>query len=167
MKEISESEMLHKAAAYCSATERCIQEVEKKILSSGLPQEAVERIIARLLQEKFIDETRYCRSFVNDKLRFNKWGRIKIGYELRKKNIPGATIREALDTIDEEEYKSILLGLLKEKKKTIRGNNERENYYKLLRFAAGRGFESDITNRCLRQPNSYDEDDELPAEDWE
>ena len=36
MKQISESEMLHRAAAYCSASERCIQDVEKKIKAAGL-----------------------------------------------------------------------------------------------------------------------------------
>lgn len=167
MKQVTEAEMLHRAAAYCSTAERCVQEVEKKILSSGLPREAAERIIARLLQEKFIDEVRYSRSFSNDKLRFNKWGRVRIGYELRRKNIPDSLIREAMGGIDEEEYESVLFGLLKEKKKTLRGGNERENYYKLLRFAAGRGFESEIVSRCLRQTYSYEEDMGDYTEDWE
>ena len=78
MKEITEPEMLHRAAAYCSAAERCIQDVQKKIDAAGLPPDASERIIARLLKERFIDESRYTRFFVNDKLRFNKWGREKI-----------------------------------------------------------------------------------------
>ena len=70
MKEITEPEMLHRAAAYCSAAERCIQDVQKKIDAAGLPPDASERIIARLLKERFIDESRYTRFFVNDKLRF-------------------------------------------------------------------------------------------------
>ena len=48
--------MLRRAAAYCSTAERCIQDVQKKIKAAGLSQEEGERIIARLLQEKFIDE---------------------------------------------------------------------------------------------------------------
>ena len=144
MKQISESEMLHRAAAYCSASERCIQDVQKKIKAAGLSQEEGERIIARLLQEKFIDEHRFARYFVNDKLRFNKWGRIKIAYELQKRNIP-APIRS----------------LLKSKKKVTRGKDDREVYAKLLRFAAGRGFETRETSRCLKQlfnGNDYEDD---------
>ena len=80
MKQISESEMLHRAAAYCSASERCIQDVEKKIKAAGLAGEESDRIVSRLLQERFIDESRFARYFVNDKLRFNKWGRVKINY---------------------------------------------------------------------------------------
>ena len=96
--------MLRRAAAYCSTAEHCIQDVQKKIKAAGLSQEEGERIIARLLQEKFIDEHRFARYFVNDKLRFNKWGRIKIAYELQKRNIPAPIRSEALEGIDEKEY---------------------------------------------------------------
>lgn len=88
MKEITEPEMLHRQPPIAPPPERCIQDVQKKIDAAGLPPDASERIIARLLKERFIDESRYTRFFVNDKLRFNKWGRVKIGYELYKKNIP-------------------------------------------------------------------------------
>lgn len=161
MGQITEAEMLHRAAAYCSTAERCIQDVEKKIKAAGLPREEGERIIARLIQEKFIDEQRFARYFVNDKLRFNKWGRIKIAYELQKKNIPAPVRQEALEGIDDTEYTSILLSLLKAKKKSTRGKDERDIYIKLLRFAAGRGFESREASRCLKQlfnGNDYEED---------
>ncbi|MCD7848643.1 regulatory protein RecX [uncultured Parabacteroides sp.] len=161
MKQLSEPEMLHRAAAYCSAAERCIQDVEKKIKAAGLTGEESDRIIARLLKERFIDESRFARYFVNDKLRFNKWGRIKISYELQRKGIPADIRAEALAGIDEQEYQDILSSLLKSKKKTTRGKDERDVYTKLLRFAAGRGFEGRDANRCLKQlfnGNDYDED---------
>ena len=153
--------MLRRAAAYCSTAERCIQDVQKKIQAAGLTSEEGERIIARLLQEKFIDETRFTGYFVNDKLRFNKWGRFKIAYELHKKNIPASIRAEALEGIDEKEYEDILLALLKAKKKSVKGKDERDIYTKLLRFAAGRGFESREAIRCLKQlfkGNDYEED---------
>ena len=134
MKEIIEPEMLHRAAAYCSTAERCIQDVQKKIDAAGLPPDASERIIARLLKERFIDESRYTRFFVND-----------------KKNIPSPIREESLAAIDEGEYRSILLDLLKSKKKSTKGKDERDLFNKLLRFAAGRGFESQITLDCLSQ----------------
>lgn len=161
MGQITEAEMLHRAAAYCSTAERCIQDVEMKIKAAGLSPEESERIIARLLEEKFIDEQRFARYFVNDKLRFNKWGRIKIGYELQRKNIPAPVRQEALEGIDDTEYTSILLSLLKAKKRSTKGKDERDIYIKLLRFAAGRGFESREASRCLKQlfnGNDYEED---------
>lgn len=157
MRELTEAEMLHRAAAYCSASERCRQEVEKKILAAGFSPEVAERISERLIKEKFIDEARFCRSFVNDKLRFNRWGRIRIGYELRMKHIPPNLIQEALDEIDENLYLDILQTLLKEKRKTVKAKDSRDTFYKLLRFAAGRGFESELIMKCLHQ-SGYNED---------
>jgi len=138
-------------AAYCSTAERCIQEIEKKLSSAGAGPEMSGRIISRLLKEKFIDESRYARSFVNDKLRYNKWGKIKIGYELRKKNIPENIREESIGQIDEKEYQSILMNLLKNKKRTTKGKDERDVFTKLLRFATGRGFESREIIPVLKQ----------------
>lgn len=152
--------MLHRAAADCTAAERCIQDVEKKLSAAGLPPDAAERIVARLVQEKFIDESRYIRSFVNDKLRFNKWGRVKIAYELRRKHLPENVCAEALTVIDEEEYRALLLSLLKEKKKTIRGKDNRDVFGKLLRFGVGRGFETSEVAACLRTLGTNGTDDE-------
>lgn len=152
--------MLHRAATYCTAAERCIQDVEKKLSAAGLPPNAAEQIIARLVQEKFIDESRYSRGFVNDKLRFNKWGRVKIAYELRRKHLPESVCAEALTAIDEEEYRTLLLSLLKEKKKTVRGKDNRDAFGKLLRFGVGRGFETSEVAACLRTLGANGTDDE-------
>lgn len=151
MKQLSEAEALHIAAAYCSMSEHCIQEVLKKIDCDSLSAEAKERIITRLIQEKFINEERYARSFVNDKLRFNKWGRIKIDYELRRKGIDSSTRQEAINEIKPQVYRDILFNLLKDKKKLTKGKDDRDIYTKLLRFAAGRGFNFGEANNCLKE----------------
>lgn len=164
MKEISEKEMLHRAAAYCSSTERCIREVESKIKAAGFDTETTERIISGLIREKFIDENRYCQAFINDKIRFNKWGRIKIRHELRNKNIPENIYSHILDAIDPEEYYQNLISLLKTKKKTTRGKDERDIFYKLMRFAAGRGFESGEIIRALKELGNTNDDLEENSE---
>ena len=153
MKEITEPEMLHRAAAYCSAAERCIQDVQKKIDAAGLPPDASERIIARLLKERFIDESRYTRFFVNDKLRFNKWGRVKIGYELYKKNIPSPIREESLSRpLTREEYCSILLDLLKAKRNRQKEKTSGTYSTSYSVSPTGRRFQkSRITLNCLSQ----------------
>lgn len=150
MKQINEEEALQRAAAYCANAEHCGWDVRKKLASLELPDEAVERIIARLVKERFIDERRYAASFVNDKLQFNKWGRIRIDYEMKKRGIPASARAEALEGIDAENYTGILAALLKDKRKSIKATDRRETYYKLLRFGASRGFESHEINRCLK-----------------
>ncbi len=166
MKEITEAEMLRKMAAYCAASEHCAEEVRKKIDAAGLPGDAAGRIIARLKEEKFIDEARYAHSFTNDKFRFNKWGRVKIAYELQRKNIPEAFINEALASIDEAEYRATLLDLLRGKLKSTKYKDGRDLYAKLSRFAASRGFEGATTYACLRDlvNSTTDEPDDAALE---
>lgn len=153
----SEPEMLHRMAAYCSSAERCINDVEKKLKAADLPQEACKRIISHLLKEKFIDEHRFCRSFIHDKLRFNKWGRIKINYELKMRNISPDIYQDMLDNLDTEEYREVLSDLLRSKKKSVKGKDNRDIHQKLIRFAAGRGFENKEIFRCLKE-SGYTED---------
>ncbi len=162
METKSEAEMLHRAAAYCSTAERCIHDVRKKIASAGLSPESEERIIARLIEEKFIDEARFCRSFVNDKLRFNEWGRIKTNYELRRKGVAQGVIDEALSQIDEDEYRRVLTDLLRRKKRTVRSVSDADLFVKLCRFAANKGYEQSLVVQCVRhlcQGGSFDDDD--------
>lgn len=160
MREKSEAQLLHQMATYCSAAERCVQDVEKKLQAAGLPEEAARRIVDRLVKERFLDESRFARAFVSDKLRFNKWGRIKIAYELVRKGIPSPIRTEALGAIDETLYASTLIQLLKDKKKSLKGTDRREAWLKLSRFAAGRGFEPRETSLALKElfnGNDYEE----------
>lgn len=150
MKQLTEAEALHQAAAYCSMSEHCIQEVLKKITCDSISTEAQARIIDYLIKENFINETRYAQSFVNDKLRFNKWGRIKIGYELSRKGIDSETRKIALEGIKPALYTEILCTVLKSKIRTTKSKDNRDLYTKLLRFAAGKGFSFDETNDCLK-----------------
>ena len=146
----SEAEMLNTLAKYCSQTERCLHDVRKKIKAVNPSGDVEKRIIEYLVQEKFIDEKRFCRSFVNDKFKFNHWGRIKICYELKIRNISPEIYYDAVDTIDEEEYMSVLTNLLKSKKKTVKGRSQQDVFQKLCRFAASRGFETPLVVNTLK-----------------
>ena len=143
MKRLSEPEALHKAATFCSLADRCLEDVKKKLIQWEIEQPAQNRIIQRLVHEKFLDEARFCKSFINDKLKFNKWGVNKIKYELRKKNIPDSLIQSVLADVNPQENRERLLQLLNAKKKTVKGKNEFEIQQKLMRFAAGIGFTID------------------------
>lgn len=149
MIEITETEALSRVAAYCSTAEHCRAEITEKLQRWSIPYDAIDRILARLEQEKYIDEERYCRAFVRDKYRFDKWGKVKIGQALQLKKIPQSVYFPFLNEIDEEEYLSILSGLLAAKRKSVRAENEYERNNKLVRFALSRGFEMKDIRRCI------------------
>lgn len=150
MTNITETEALSKVAAYCSTAEHCRAEVSEKLQRWGLPYDAIERILERLENEKYIDEERFCRAFVNDKYRFAKWGKVKIAQALQLKKISYNVCRRFLNEIDEEEYLSILDSLLLAKRKSVHAGNEFELNGKLMRFALSRGFEMKDISRCIQ-----------------
>lgn len=149
MKELTPGEALNKAAAYCTLCERCVSEVTAKLTAWGVPHCEQEKIITRLIEEKFINEARYCRAFVNDKVRFNRWGRIKIRAALSEKRLPRELINEAMDNIDEEEYTASLAEVIAAKRKELKGVNDYTTKQKIMRFAASRGFEPAMIMRVI------------------
>ena len=60
----------------------------EKLRKWGIATDAQERIIDKLIDYKYIDDERFTRSFVRDKIVFNKWGRRKIEQALWQKRIP-------------------------------------------------------------------------------
>lgn len=149
MKQLTEEEALNKAAAYCTLCERCTYEVTSKLTAWGIEKNAQQRITDWLIKEKFIDESRYCRAFVNDKLRFNHWGRIKIKAALREKHLPARLIEEALQQIDEDEYINILRSTIAVKRRETGSKDEYTAMQKIVRFTASRGFEPSLIMKQL------------------
>jgi regulatory protein len=132
----------YKAEAYCCATEHCVSEVEAKLQGWGAEDEHEQAaLIAHLLKERYIDESRYAVAFVRDKYRFNQWGRVKIQQALRMKRICPEDIDAGLEAIDEEEYLENLRQLINQKRRSVKGASDYERNGKLIRFAIGRGYE--------------------------
>ena len=156
-KEMSAEEARLKAEAYCSLSEHCKSEVLGKLQQWGAPEKTWEAILNHLEKERYVDESRYATFFVRDKYRFNQWGRIKIAQAMRMKHIPSACIDEAMEEIDEQEYLNILTSLLKKKVRSIKESNDYERNGKLVRFAAGHGYEIGDILLCMKRMGYDDE----------
>jgi len=132
-----------------------------KAVSWGCTPVEARELVDFLVSQKFVDERRYTEAFVRDKLRFNKWGRVKIAYMLRSQNIDKEIITDVLAEIDETEYQQILSNELQKKFKSIRQGNFFEISGKLFRFAASRGFEPEIVNEEISKMKKNEKNDEL------
>lgn len=157
-KSLTPDEALFRAAAYCSTGEKCHSDIAEKLDKWGIARDKAVLIIEHLENEGYIDEQRYCRSFVNDKIKFDGWGRTKIVYTLKQKGLPTPYINEAITLIDDEEYKNRLEDLLNKKRKTLRDDDERNIRAKLMRFAASRGFELPYIYEILCRTDAPDEE---------
>ena len=163
-KEKTEEEAFLQLAALCANAEHCQYEMLEKMKRWELSEEAQARVMAQLIEERYVDDRRYARAFVKDKIRYNKWGRRKVQQGLWMKRIDKEIQDEVLDEIDEKEYLNVLKPLLKQKRKSIKANSDYELNQKLVRFAYGRGFTFDIIRQCL-DVSDIDEDDFSEDED--
>ncbi len=149
-KYLNKEDALVKLQKYCAYQDRCHQEVRTKLLDLGVRGYDLEWVIAELIQEKFLDETRFAASYVRGKYRIKKWGRIKITIELKKRKISPYCLKKGLEEIDEEEYLDNLKTLLEKKKRTIKAKTEWEMRRKLTRFAQTKGYEYENISQCIK-----------------
>ena len=159
-KEKTEQEAYLQLAAMCAQAEHCEQEMRDKMKRWAIEPDAQDRVIARLIKERYIDNERYARAFVKDKIRYNKWGRRKVMQALWMKRIDDDILHQVLDEIDDKEYLDVLRPLLKQKRKSTKAANDYELNQKLVRFALGRGFTFDIIRQCLEVDEEMDYGDE-------
>ena len=159
-KEMTEQEAYLQLAAICAQAEHCEQEMRDKMKRLEIDETVQNRIIDRLTKERYIDNERYARAFVKDKIRYNKWGRKKVQQALWMKRIDKDIQQHVLDEIDEKEYLDVLRPLLKQKRKSIKADSDYEMSQKLVRFALSRGFTFDIIRQCLNvdEIEEYEED---------
>ena len=159
-KEMNEQEAYLQLAALCAQAEHCEQEMRDKMKRWELDETVQNHVINRLTEERYIDNERYARAFVKDKIRYNKWGRRKVQQALWMKRIDTDIQQRVLDEIDEKEYLDVLRPLLKQKRKSIKTENDYELNQKLVRFALSRGFTFDIIRQCLNvdEIDEYEED---------
>jgi regulatory protein len=149
MKQKTEQEAYLTLAALCAQAEHCQWEMVEKMRKWEIPEEAQARIMERLVKERYVDDERFARAFAKDKVRYNKWGRRKVEQALWQKRIDEDIRKNVLNEIDDEEYLSVLRPLLKQKRKSIKAQNDYELNQKLMRFALGRGFTFDIIKQCI------------------
>ena len=146
---MTESEMKTRAEAYCSAAEHCRSEVRAMLERHGAEKPDIERILDYLVKEGFIDESRYARAFVHDKVRFAKWGRGKIAQALWQKRVPQDVAEKAISSIDDEEYMTALKDVVKSKYRTMKGETEYECKMKTMKSVCTRGYEPALVRKVL------------------
>jgi regulatory protein len=140
-----------KMARLCSRSEQCSFDIRKKLEAMELDKDVVDDVMAVLINENYLNDERYVKAYVADKFKFNKWGKIKIRYYLRMKCMPDALISSALEDIDEEKYKKMLVKTMKDKAKTIKNKDKYQKMGSIIRFTQNRGFEPELIHRYMNQ----------------
>jgi regulatory protein len=143
-------DLIVKLESYCAYQERCLFEIQNKLNQLGATESKAKKVIEHLEKFRFYDQKRFAQSFAQGKLRINKWGKAKIKAALIQKFIDKETIKDALYSIDYDEYLSILKGLIHRKNSEL--SKEKDEWLKkqkILRFLSSRGFSYDEIQEFL------------------
>jgi regulatory protein len=148
-KTLTIERALQKLRHYCGYQERCHSEVKEKLYSLGVFKNEHDSIIATLIEEGYLDEERFAIAFAGGKFRVKQWGRVKIKYELKQKQVSEYSIKKALQQIDENEYKGVLKKLADEKYAVLKNEQHLVRKKKTIDYLLQRGFEMELVRGVM------------------
>ncbi len=148
MRQYTVEELRVKAASYCAADEHCRHDVVSKLLSWGADADDADVIVEALEADGFIDDARYARMYCESKVRHQRWGRVKIAFQLRGKGMSQDVVSQALATVDEELYMTVAVSLAQSKWDALCGD-EMLRKQKVSAYLLSRGFEYDVISQAI------------------
>lgn len=143
MREMTEQQVLNKLTALCAKGEHCKREMIEKMRRWNIPMDIQSSVMAYLIGEGFIDDERFARAFIEDKVKFNGWGPRKVEQALFMKGIPSSIYEPILKEFPSDDRLETLRPIIANKRKTVTEKNDYDIRCKLIRFALSRGFEMD------------------------
>ena len=149
-KPLTPDQVLDKMAKYCAYQERCVKDVRDKLKTFDILEEEKTKILDYLLDNRFVNDERFAKSFVRGKINQSGWGVNKIRFHLIQKGIDKDIIDEALGQTDNEVYRQRLIDILKTKSKTIKADSDFEKKRKLAAYAMQKGFEGNLIWEVLK-----------------
>lgn len=151
VKPLTPDQVLDKMAKYCAYQERCVKDVRDKLKTFDISQKEKDEILDYLLDNRFVDDERFAKSFVRGKINQSGWGVNKIRFHLMQKGIDKDIIEETLGQTDEEAYRQRLIDILKVKAKTVKAETDFERKRKLAAYAMQKGFEASLVWEVIKE----------------
>jgi regulatory protein len=150
-KQLTKEQALQKLKHYCGYQERCHSEVKQKLYELGVWKKDHDEIITTLIEENYLNEERFAIAFAGGKWRMKQWGRVKIKYELKQRQVSDYCIKKALKQIDEEEYLATLKKLAEEKYAALKGEQYLVRKKQTMDYLMGRGFEMELVRNVVEK----------------
>ena len=151
-KQLTKEQALQKARHYCGYQERSHAEVKEKLYSFGLRRQEVDETLSRLIEDDYLNEERFACQFAGGHFRMKRWGRVKITYELKQKQVSEYCIRKAMKEIDEDDYIKTLEKLAADKWATLA--TEPNLFIKLRKtsdYLMQKGYESGLVRAAIEK----------------
>jgi regulatory protein len=153
-KQLSKEQALQKLKHYCGYQERSHSEVKEKLYSLGVWKKDLDEIMAALIEENYLNEERFALAFAGGKFRMKQWGRVKIKYELKQRQVSEYSIKKALKQIDEEEYMASLKKLAENRYASLKGDQYLVRKKKTIDYLMQKGYEPGLIQIVLNEQNN-------------
>ena len=151
-KNIGTEKAFQKAKYYCAYQERGHAEVKKKLYSFGLYKNEVELLMSQLIEENYLNEERFAIAFAGGKFRIKEWGKTRIKYELKQRQVSDYSIKKALCAILDDDYEKTLQKLATEKLASLKTEkNIFTKRSKLQNYLVGKGYEFNLVRAIVRE----------------
>jgi len=143
-KTLTKEQALQKLKHYCAYQERSHSEVREKLYNLGVWKKDHDEIIASLIEQNYLNEERFATAFAGGKFRIKQWGRVKIRYELKQRQVSDYSIKKALRQIQEQEYLETLQKLADEKYNSLKDEQWLVRKKKTINYLVAKGYEPDM-----------------------
>ncbi len=150
-KYLTKEQALQKLKHYCAYQERCHHEVKEKLYNLGVWKKEHDEIIATLIEENYLNEERFAIAYAGGRFRIKQWGRVKIKYELKQKQVSEYCIKKALKQIEEEDYLKTLQKLANQKYASLKSEQHLIRKKKTMDYLLAKGFEMDLVRGVVEK----------------
>ena len=144
-------EALEKLRKFCAYQERSHEDVVQKMWTLEIPDDWRDDIVLSLMQENFLNEERFARTYARGKFNIKKWGKVKITQGLKRHRVSKQCIKLGLSEIDEDKYIEVLKDTIEEKRSKLKEKNPWKRRSAIYRFAMQRGFETSLINEFINE----------------
>ena len=142
--------ILLKIEKYCAIQERCIFDVIKKLNSWEIKNDH-DFIINHLTNNNFINEQRFSNTFSSGKFNIKNWGKKKISFELKKRNIQSLFIKNSLEEIDTIQYCNTVRKLIHKKFISLNEKDVFKKKAKTVQYLYQKGFDTSLVWKLLNE----------------
>lgn len=147
---MDEKQVLDRLQRQCARMEYCTSDIRRKALKALEGDAgAAERVVASLLEDRFVDDLRYASAFAREKASLQGWGSVKIRFMLAEKGIAREVIDAALQEIEPEKASAKLRRVVEEKYRVLK--DDPQCRLKLLKFVLSRGYTYDEVSSVVEE----------------
>ncbi len=136
---------------YCAYQDRCHKEVVKKLQELGMIPISVDTIVSKLVEDNYLNETRFAQSYARGKFRIKKWGKIRIRRELKARDLSDYNIKKGLEEIPDLDYNTTFWALFEKRKKEVYENIPSVQKKKIISYLVYRGWELEKIYEAMQE----------------